>query len=50
MTEVIAVVIQFIPLLLLLLLANGAESPRLKRDGERSGASVTLMVLSYVFL
>lgn len=50
MTEVIAVVIQFIPLLILLLLANGAESPRLKKDGERGGASVTLMVFSYVFL
>lgn len=50
MSEVVMVILQFMPLLILLLLANGAESPRLKADGQRGGTSVVLKVLSYIFI
>ncbi|PTX62496.1 CAAX prenyl protease-like protein [Melghirimyces profundicolus] len=50
MTEVVGVILQFMPFFFLLLLANGAENPRLREQGRRKGPSLVLGVISYVLL
>lgn len=50
MTEVLGVVLQFMPLIILLLLANGAEKLRRMEPSRRSGTSMVLTVLSYSLL
>lgn len=50
MFEIIGVIVQFIPFFILLLLANGAENPRLLEQGRKKGASFALSIISHILL